>query len=48
MKCSVCKKNVETTFLGKLVGTYFKGNVVCRECQLLGVDYLSKKLGGKR
>lgn len=44
MKCSICKNNVEETFLGKPVGTYFSGKLVCRECQLLGVDYLRKKL----
>lgn len=45
MKCSVCKKNVETTFLGKIMGTYYGDRVVCRDCQLLGEDYLRKKFG---
>lgn len=37
MKCSVCKEAVETHFLEKVKGTYFKkkGNlhVVCSACQ---------------
>ncbi len=38
MKCSICGKKIETTFLGKLVGTIVKDEngkrlAVCRECQ---------------
>ncbi|MBU1201494.1 MAG: hypothetical protein KJ583_01905 [Nanoarchaeota archaeon] len=38
MKCDVCGKKVETTFLGKIVGSYMKNKnskkkVVCPECQ---------------
>ena len=38
VKCSVCGKNVETTFLNKLIGTYIKNKkgkkvAVCFECQ---------------
>ena len=44
MKCTICKKKVKTTFLEKVVGTYYKNKLVCRDCQLLGVDYLAKKL----
>jgi len=38
MKCAVCGKSVDTTFLGKILGTYVKdGNgkmhAVCFECQ---------------
>ncbi|MBR9679214.1 MAG: hypothetical protein GON13_03020 [Nanoarchaeota archaeon] len=47
MKCSVCKKKIEITFLNKIVGTYYKNNPVCKDCQLLGVEYLKKKLKKK-
>ena len=38
MKCSICSKKIETTFLNKLVGTYMKNEKgkrkpVCSECQ---------------
>ncbi len=38
MKCELCKKNIETTFLEKVQGTYVKGtngkkHLVCAECQ---------------
>lgn len=38
MKCSICSKTIETTFLGKLLGTHVrdsKGKLhpVCFECQ---------------
>jgi len=38
MKCSICHKSIETTFLGKLIGTYVKDSKgklhsVCFECQ---------------
>jgi len=37
LKCEICKEKIETTFLGKIEGTYFvKGKkkvAVCRECQ---------------
>jgi len=38
MKCEICKKTIETTFLGKLVGSYVKDekgkkHSVCSECQ---------------
>lgn len=44
MKCEICKKNIEETFLKKLVGTYVKDakgkkHAVCFECQ--------KNLGSK-
>ena len=32
-KCSKCNKNIETTFLNKLVGTYVKKKPICRNCQ---------------
>ena len=38
MKCSICGKSVETTFLNKILGTYIKDSrgkmhAVCLECQ---------------
>ncbi len=38
MKCELCKKNIEQTFLGKLIGTYIKDvkgkpHTICFECQ---------------
>jgi len=38
MECSICKKKIEITFLGKIVGSYFKNEKgkkkpVCSECQ---------------
>ena len=38
MKCNICGKKVETTFLNKVIGTYAKDKkgkkrVVCNECQ---------------
>jgi hypothetical protein len=33
MKCAICSKKVETTFLGKINGTYVGKKPVCRDCQ---------------
>jgi len=38
VKCSICNKKVQTTFLNKLLGTYIKDKkgkkkAVCFECQ---------------
>ncbi|MBW2975978.1 hypothetical protein KY347_00870 [Candidatus Woesearchaeota archaeon] len=38
MKCEICSKKIETTFMGKLLGTYIKDDkgkkhAVCQECQ---------------
>jgi len=38
MKCELCKKAIEQTFLGKILGTYVKDpkgkpHTVCFECQ---------------
>jgi len=38
-KCTVCGKNVEKTFLGKIQGTYVKKKIICGACQ--------RKLGNK-
>jgi len=38
MKCEICKKNIETTFMEKILGTYIKDDKgkkhpICFECQ---------------
>ncbi len=38
MKCTICGKSIDTTFLSKLIGTYVKDSKgklhsVCFECQ---------------
>jgi hypothetical protein len=38
MKCEACKKNIEQTFLNKIIGTYVKDqkgklHTICFECQ---------------
>ena len=38
MKCSICNKSIETTFLNKIIGTYVKDSkgklhAICFECQ---------------
>ena len=38
MKCSICNRSIDTTFLGKILGTYIKDgkgklHPVCFECQ---------------
>ena len=38
MKCKICSKNIETTFMGKILGTHIKDSkgkkyTVCHECQ---------------
>jgi len=37
MKCEICNKRIETTFMNKIVGTYYtvgkKRYPVCNECQ---------------
>ena len=48
MKCSICKKNIDETFLKKIKGTYVKvkgkKRPVCQKCQIKHKD-LDKKLG---
>jgi hypothetical protein len=48
MKCAICKKKVEKTFLDKVVGTYYNKKLVCRDCQLLGDGFVRKKLRLKK
>jgi hypothetical protein len=38
MKCDICNKKIETTFLNKIVGTVIRDNkrkkrTICNECQ---------------
>ena len=37
MKCEICSKSIETTFMGKILGTYIKDDkgkhIICFECQ---------------
>tara|TARA_Y100000034_G_C6631593_1_gene275743 strand:+ start:354 stop:512 length:159 start_codon:yes stop_codon:yes gene_type:complete len=33
MKCDICNKPVEVTFLGKIKGTRIKKKMVCSACQ---------------
>ena len=38
MKCKICSKNIETTFMGKILGAHIKDDkgkkhVICHECQ---------------
>jgi DNA polymerase II large subunit len=50
MKCDVCKKKIEETFLKKLIGTYMKNKkgkkkAVCQNCQKkYSKEELMKKL----
>ncbi|MBU1975451.1 MAG: hypothetical protein KKG59_03530 [Nanoarchaeota archaeon] len=50
MKCSVCGKNVDQTFLKKLVGTYVKDKKskkkpVCKVCQkTMTMEQIKEKL----
>lgn len=38
MKCSICSKSIDTTFLNKIIGTHVKNekgklHTICFECQ---------------
>lgn len=49
VKCDICGKKVETTFLGKLVGTIIKNGsgkkkTVCKNCQSEHKNDLKSKL----
>ena len=38
MKCEICNKTIETTFMEKILGTYIKDgkgkkHAICQECQ---------------
>ncbi len=42
MKCTICKKKIEETFLEKIKGTYVKGKAVCNECQKTQTDKIKE------
>ncbi len=49
MKCELCRKNIQETFLRKPVGTYVKDkkgkkHIICNECQKLGKEEILEKL----
>ncbi len=50
MKCTICNKKVEETFLKKPVGTYVrdrkgKRKLVCKECQAkLSIEQIKNKI----
>jgi transcription elongation factor Elf1 len=50
MKCKICGKRIEETFLKKLVGTYVKDkkgkkHTVCPECQQkYSIDEIKEKI----
>ncbi|HLC57456.1 MAG TPA: hypothetical protein VJH95_02710 [Candidatus Nanoarchaeia archaeon] len=49
VKCELCKKTIDETFLGKLIGTYMmegrRKKAVCRECQRTNsLEEIRKKL----
>ncbi|MGM5482730.1 MAG: hypothetical protein ACQESF_04675 [Nanobdellota archaeon] len=51
MKCAICGKRIQETFLKKIIGTFIrnskgKKNVVCNECQSkLTIEEIKEKLG---
>jgi len=48
MKCDICKANIETTFLKKIIGTVVikkgKKKYVCSKCQKQYNDKILEKL----
>ena len=44
MKCEICKKNIENTFLGKIMGTFIKKKAVCSECQRVNKDKVKEMI----
>ncbi|MBD3202665.1 hypothetical protein GF327_00075 [Candidatus Woesearchaeota archaeon] len=48
MKCSICNKKIEKTFLNKIKGAYIiknsKRHAVCSECQKKYKDNISQKI----
>ena len=49
MKCELCKKKIEETFLKKILGTYVKDSkgkkhAVCHECQKTAENEKAKML----
>ena len=45
VKCGICGEKIETTFLGKIIGTEVKNKFVCSKCQSTYKENLKKKLG---
>jgi transposase-like protein len=43
-KCNICKNKIETTFLGKLVGTQVGKKYVCNNCQKKYKDKIKEML----
>ena len=37
-KCALCGKQIETTFLGKIKGTYYRGKPICPECKKIELN----------
>ncbi len=49
MKCEICNKKIEMTFMNKMVGTYYmkgkKKHAVCNDCQKkLSTTEITEKL----
>ena len=49
MKCDICKKRIEETFLKKIVGTVIKDkkgkkHCICSECQKLGKEEILNRI----
>lgn len=49
VKCELCKKTIDETFLGKIIGTYYmegkKKKAVCPDCQRgSSIEEIRKKL----
>lgn len=50
MKCSICGKKIEETFMNKIVGTYVRDSkgkmkAACGDCQVRLGDRLKEELG---
>ena len=44
VKCEICGKKIEKTFLDKISGTYIKKKAVCSDCQKEYKDKLKEKI----
>jgi len=44
-KCDLCGEKIETTFLGKILGTKIRNKYVCSVCQRKHSNELEKVLG---
>ena len=42
-KCFICKEKIETTFLGKIRGTFVKKKPICSVCQSRHKNELEKQ-----